>query len=217
MVEIIEENRPKSFSERLLSGVGRAASEASTEIPRFFGQKMLEQERKARQVRESEQLSKLIGQDVTDIQDPNIKKAIVENLLKGQAKKPDMGKYLSGLETIQRMRKLGETGKLGRGSKAFGFFGGPVAKNRAEYEQLGKSLIQLATTIPIRNQMEFETLSEKLFDPSLLDSEREGILNAMEHIIRSTMGSIEGFAPSTVSPKTVLPSKERPPLSSFAR
>lgn len=215
MVQIIEENRPKSFREQLLTGAGRAASEASTEIPKFFGHKMLEQERKARQVRENQQLSELVGQDISGIQDQNIKKAIVENLLKSKA--PIMEKIAplqTGLQTIKRMRELGEGGRLGK-TLTRGIFGGQQAKERGEYEQLGKSLISLASTIPIRNQMEFETLSSKLYDPSLLDSEREGVLNAMERIITQ---SLQQYGTPTQTTQPTQPQvKERPPLSSFHR
>jgi hypothetical protein len=92
-----------------------------------------------------------------------------------------------GLSTIQRMKQLGETGKLGFLSKYKALFDPGAAQARGEYEQLGKSLISLASTIPIRNQKEFETLSGKLFDPGIRDVEREGILDAMQQIISNSL------------------------------
>jgi hypothetical protein len=61
MVNIIEENRSPSFSERLMQGASRAASEASSEIPKFFGHKMMEEHRKKAQDQEDSMISQLIG------------------------------------------------------------------------------------------------------------------------------------------------------------
>lgn len=78
MPEIIEENRAPKFSERLLSGLSRAATEGATEIPKFFGQQILEKEKKAQQLRENEAISRLIGQDISGITDTGIKKEILK-------------------------------------------------------------------------------------------------------------------------------------------
>jgi len=43
------------------------------------------------------------------------------------------------LSTIERMREIGSKGNLGRGSQFLGYFGGETARDRGEYEQLGKS------------------------------------------------------------------------------
>jgi hypothetical protein len=116
--------------------------------------------------------------------------------------------YETGIKTIDRMRNIGKKGNLGRTSILFKGFGGETDKDFAEYEQLGKSLIALSTTIPIRNRLEFETLAHNLYDPSLTDSAREGILNALESILKSNLITTE----STTSE---LPTRH--PLSSFKR
>lgn len=127
-----------------------------------------------------------------------------EETKKKQTYQEKTAPFESALSTITRMRELGKTGQLGVGSSL-----NPLPSRRrasAEYEQLGKSLIALASTIPIRNQREFETLSHNLFDSTLSDAKREGILNAMEKIIRSSMEAVpspdeettESRAPSTV-------------------
>lgn len=95
------------------------------------------------------------------------------------------------LQTIDRMKQIGSGGNLGRGSAIKGFFGGETAKDRGEYEQLGKSLIQLSTNIPIRNKLEFETLAGRLYNPSLPDSEREGILTAMQSMIENSLQGVD--------------------------
>lgn len=93
-----------------------------------------------------------------------------------------------GLQTIKEMRDIGKKNNLGVGVGIRKVFSGEAAKDYAQYEQLGKSLIPLASTISIRNQKEFETLSHKLFDPSIRDAERAGILDAMENIILREQG-----------------------------
>lgn len=123
----------------------------------------------------------------------------------------------SGLQTIQRMRQIGKGGNLGR-TLTRGIFGGQQAHDRAEYTQLGKSLISLASNIPIRNQKEFETLAHDLYDPSLTDSAREGILDAMERIVSNSMQQFQGGESATSTMMGQKPqTKERPPLSSFHR
>lgn len=109
-----------------------------------------------------------------------------------QAQNEKIAPFQAGLETVQQMRALRNKGNLGRGSSFLGFFGGETARDRGQYEQLGKSLISLASNIPIRNQMEFQTLAEKLYDPSLTDGEAEGVLNAMERILNQNMQKFQG-------------------------
>lgn len=118
------------------------------------------------------------------------------------------------LDVVRRMRDLGKTGHLGPKISqlgGLGFISGKVRKDRSEYEQLGKSLISFASNIPIRNQAEFNTLAEKIFDPTLTDATREGLLNAMERIIQN---SISGEAGVTEQPQ-VATKKDRRPLTVF--
>lgn len=116
-----------------------------------------------------------------------------------------------GINTINRMRKIGSNGNLGIGSGVLRYLNHNTARDYGEYEQLGKSLIQLSTTIPIRNRQEFETLAENLYNPSIQDAEREGILNAMQQLLE---GSLEASMPQE---KQAEKSTERKPLSAFKR
>ncbi len=117
----------------------------------------------------------------------------------------------SALTTVHQMRKLRSKGNLGRGSDYRKFFGGEPAKDYGEYEQLGKSLISHATTIPIRNRLEFETLAEKLYDPSINDAEAEGTLNAMEKILTDALRDQEtGLVETEIK-------DQRKPLDSFKK
>lgn len=98
--------------------------------------------------------------------------------------------FENALETLNDMQAIQKRGKLGRGSGAIGIFDNETAKDREEYSRLGKSLIQMATSIPIRNQKEFETLAEGIYDPSKSNAEIEGSLNAMEKIISRSIGEV---------------------------
>ena len=86
------------------------------------------------------------------------------------------------LDVVDRMRQIRSNGNLGIASRAK--MGSPdVRRDRSEYETLGKSLISFATSIPIRNRLEFETLAGNLFNPDITDAAAEGLLDAMTRII----------------------------------
>ena len=121
---------------------------------------------------------------------------------------------LGAKQTVARMRDISANGRLGRGSAIKGFFGGETARDRSEYEQLGKSLISFATTIPIRNRIEFETLAHQLYDPSLPDKAREGIMDAMERIINNSLSGLQRGEEEQMQTQTP---QNRPPLDSFMR
>ena len=125
------------------------------------------------------------------------------------------------LETLGRMEKIGKKGNLGIGTSVRGVLSPNARREAAEYERLGKSLISYASNIPIRNRQEFETLAHDLYDPSISDASREGILSAMKRIIQSSMsqyeqpgeeeGGMEARQPRQPS------KQERPPLTSFLK
>ena len=123
------------------------------------------------------------------------------------------------LETLDRMEKLGKKGNLGIGTKVRGVLSPEARRQAAEYERLGKSLISFSSNIPIRNQQEFETLAHDLYDPSISDASREGILAAMRRIIQSSMSQYqepEGEGMEARQPRQ--PSKQqRPPLTTFLK
>lgn len=130
--------------------------------------------------------------------------------------------FQAGLDALEQMRILRKKGNLGFFSSLTGNFSPETRKDRGEYEQLGKSLISLASNIPIRNQREFTTLAEKIYDSSITDAEAEGILNAMERIISNSMRGGEGIGASLIAdqPSQGKPKgkpKEKPPLLSFHR
>lgn len=97
------------------------------------------------------------------------------------------------LDILARQRELQKTGHLGpkigiggTGRKAGSTFTEEGRKIRAEYEQLGKALVQAAAPLKITNRNEFNLYAEKLHDPNLNNEQIEGILNALEKIIRTS-------------------------------
>jgi len=119
------------------------------------------------------------------------------------------------LQVINNMEELGNKGNLGIGSSAYQIISPETRKDREEYEQLGKSLIQFASNISIRNQAEFNTLAEKLYDPSISDAGRKGILDAMKRIIQNSMNAYTENEPEETAEQ--IQKQERPPLTSFIR
>lgn len=102
---------------------------------------------------------------------------------------------MAALENLARMREIQKTGHLGGKVNVFGTgrkIGSTFSKEgqrlRSEYERLGKSLIQASTNIPIRNRQEFETLAEDLYDTTKSNEEILGTLDAMERIIKQSLG-----------------------------
>jgi len=126
--------------------------------------------------------------------DPGLQKEILKRQTSQDQTK--IQPLLTGLDVVNRQKELLKRGNLGpkvaftgTGRKAGSTFSKQGIKDRAEYQRLGKSLISLATTIPIRNRLEFETLSQGLYDPNAKQEEIEGALEGMERIIRDNLGA----------------------------
>ena len=224
MVTIIDEYREPTVGERFGKAFSNLGQAAGREIPKF----LLEKENKKQQA--IQEKNKQDREDYVQQQkfshELNLQKekygfedASKASKLRGENQEK-IAPLQAGLQAIADMRKIGSKGNLGRGSAIGGYFGGETAKDRAEYEQLGKSIISLASNIPIRNKAEFETLAHNLYDPSLPDSAREGILNAMERIINRSMqgldtGMDQGTNAMMGNPQQS--NKPKPPLTSFHR
>lgn len=114
--------------------------------------------------------------------------------VKAKQKKEDSTKAAKGsLQILNRMKDLRKKGNLGYGgaipvvSGGLGILSSETRKDRGEYKRLGKSLIQASSPIKITNRNEFDALAHDLFDPDTSDAEAEGILDAMETIIRQSL------------------------------
>lgn len=187
------------FARAFSGGIGKAAELGA----QHYEAKRAKEEQSRMLTGENEALKRM-GLDLSGIQDPALRKLIAgEKLREGKAGakqgfdtktlEKHQG-YKNALGAVQRMKDLRKEGYLGRGSSIRSIFGGKPAKSRGEYEALGKSLISFSSQVPIRNQMEFQTLAHKLYDPDIPDAEAEGILDAMERIIAGNLPEDESFS-----------------------
>lgn len=181
MVQIIKENRKPTFAEQVNRGLGSGLD--------FLGEMQKNQDLKEAEERENAALERLTGLNLRDLS-PQMKSLYFSEQMKGDRTKKDSSQNFQGaLETIQQMKDIRKKGNLGIGTGFRSYFDSDTARDMGKYEQLGKSLISYASTIPIRNQREFNVLADKLFDPSIRDAEAEGILEGMEKIIRDSLGT----------------------------
>lgn len=118
-----------------------------------------------------------------------------------------------GISTVQKMRDIRKKGNLGFGSNITKYLSNDALKDFGQYEQLGKSLIQQSTNIPIRNRQEFETLAHKLYDPTILDAEAEGILDALEKILSDNLKSDASVSQSAPEGKIRVRLKSNPKIT----
>lgn len=179
MVQIIEEERPQSFGQKLLSGLGRAATQGAIGIPEMMQKQ-----------KEKQKFLEQFGFELPEEGMKEFYKAF--GRASGEApfksKKEDLQKFATGLDIINEMRRISGKKNIGRGSSILGFFPGETARDRAEFEQLGKSLIPLvAAGVPIRNQKEFEEYRKIITDPSSPLSAIEGALAGLERIFQSKL------------------------------
>ena len=191
-----------------------------------------------RQAREQEELRRQQHQFNTEIAQAKIAEKNQPSEISDRAKAA-----MSGLETLDEMETVGKKGNLGLLSPVTKYLSSDTAKDIGNYEQLGKSLIQLAAPMKITNRQEFEEYATKISDPSLRDAEREGIIQALRLTIMKSLENendprIKEFLNQKQSPQTQttqqpfypgisLPSQamgagaqnqgNRPPLSLFNR
>jgi len=157
---------------------------------------------KRQQMQQGLALANLLGLEDEEISQfgrlsPEQQKGYLEVFKQQQKQTPKESKqaYNKGLNIIGEQRKLLKSGHLGPvvglGKRDISStFTKEGRKSRAKYEQLGKSLISMASNIPIRNREEFKTLADKLFDPTMDQAKIEGVLDAMQTILE------EGLAES---------------------
>ena len=124
-------------------------------------------------------------------------KLLNDQVKAGQATHEKQQSLLGAKKRIEEQKQRVASGHIGPTASFFGTsrkggssFSKEGQRIRAEYEQAGKSLIQYASSIPIRNRLEFETLGEKLYDPKLTKEEAEGTYKAMEDIIDDSLAAV---------------------------
>lgn len=145
----------------------------------------------------------------------DLKKQKEDNLKKQEKIAP----FQAGLQTIEQMRNLRSKGMIGWGSGLTGIISPETRKDRAEYKTLGNSLISLASTIPIRNKQEFETLTGQLNDPSITLDEMDGVLDALERIITQNMQesglNLDTEQEISIPKRSNKSNDKKPPLNTF--
>jgi len=243
MVQIIQENRRPGFAENFAQVLSGGMKGLNNYFESQEAKDSLNKENDSLD-KENDFLSKM-GFDVSGVKDKDLRKQLLQAGLAQQKQEQKFGqdvdlqkqKYdfenqakaeklrgenkeklapLQGAkDTLKRMKSLRKKGNLGIGASYSPY--SSTRKDAGEYEQLGKSLIQHATNIPIRNRVEFETLAEKLYDPNITDAAAEGILDAMDTILNNSLKAHEGESLEGESPKSMgSPQKPKRSLTSFA-
>jgi len=126
--------------------------------------------------------------------DPSIQKEIIKGRSQNAGNEKQMAS-LNALNLINTARGLTKSGHLGpkvgiigTGRKLGSTWSSEGQRVRAEYKQLGKALVQAAAPLKITNKAEFLHYAEDLEDPNRNLEDIEGSLNALERIIRNSLG-----------------------------
>ncbi len=234
MIQILDSNKKRNMTQQLLAGLKSAMPGIQSFLDKNEAMKRENSQRQAASNLGldpdlSPELQKMMmqyqlmggledkkGQNQLNLlsQQQQFKKDEAAKKLQGE-RKEKLAPFQNALDSINEMKSIGQKGNLGWGSGIKRYFDGETAKDYGKYEQLGKSLISFASTIPISNKSEFDTLAHKLYDPGIQDAQREGILDALADIIKRNMNMYseqnqeEGFSS--------LNTKNKPPLQSFER
>lgn len=219
MVQIIQEKRRPSTAQQFGQAFGNVSQSLGESIPKMMMEREQQQAQNEEYQRQNKTYEQLTGRPLS--RDQKIREKEIEYALRGdfEGKKSsiksgeDQAPLNNAIQTINQMRDIRKKGNLGLGTGLWSVFGGKTAKDKGEYEQLGKSLIQYATSIPIRNKLEFETLAERLYDASITDAEAEGVLDAMERIIQGSLPNQQQQQPSVGMQSE--PMKQKRPLNMF--
>lgn len=212
MIQILDENRRRTPAENFASAFGGLLQQGN--------QFMQQQKQMQEQAKQKAAIAKVLGVEHQDLP-LEFQKMAYESQLKGnEAAKKLQGEQQEKLQPLQgaldiigQMRNLRKKNNLGIGATFSPF--AETRKQAGEYSQLGKSLIQYATNIPIRNKLEFETLAEELYDPNITDAAAEGVLDAMERIINNSIQSVGGAQGNVQANQPQ--QQKRPPLTAFQR
>lgn len=163
--------------------------------------------------KEDEALERLTGQNMSGLS-PELKKTFVEKMMTAQGKGGDAKQqeakrgYEVGLGTIKDIEGIiDDLGPLNMGFHPF-----KSMNARQAYTTYANSLLGILSTIPVRNEVEFENIKKTLADPKAPVSKIKSSVAAAKKIITRHYESLGGQSETQQSQK-----KERPPLSSFAR
>lgn len=186
-------SQKRSEEDALQELIGKIQSGEGDAVEQIFGQRNLPFEQK---------------KSIADVYAKANELKLKDEFTRKEARQKQMEKNqpLQGaLRRVDEMIKIRKKGNLGLFLHGTKHGRGQAARDKGQYETLGKSLISFATTIPIRNRLEFETLSETIFDPYISDEEAYGILEKMRDIINDSIMNPEdeqaGILPSKAKNK----------------
>ncbi len=161
---------------------------------------------------------------------PYLPESINKELIKKRGEGSDQQKaYKNSLDLVKRAKEIVGTGHLGpkigivgTGRKFGSTFSPEGQRLRAEYQQIGKALVQAAAPLKITNKAEFQHYAEDLEDPKRNIEDIQGTIAALERIIRNSMGEQESSEQQYVNQQSQSPGQqekrvEKPSLQSFFR
>lgn len=225
MIQVIDENKRPSFLQSVMGGIADNA-------PAAFEKYQQGMQQQAQNKKSNEIANQLLGFDISGM-DPKTRDQLImeafkqqgaqslqsnkfqQDALELQGKKDKenqekLGPLQGALSSVMEMKNLRKKGNLGVGATYSPF--NSTRKDAGAYSTLGKSLIQYVSSIPIRNQKEFEAMSHDLMDPNITDAYAEGVLDKMEKIINDSMNAYGGNPQKT---QGSIGQKNRPPLTQF--
>lgn len=237
MVQILQPRQ--RFGELLGQQIGQGLGNAAKSFTERLGMKKQQEQKSQLLGDENEALKSIYGIDLGQITDPEIRQLIIGEKLKGQTASEKNAIEMNqksaplkiGLDTIQKMKAIKDRGNLGIGSSFLSAISTDARKDRAEYQQLGRSLIPLVSAgVGIRNEKEFEEYKKVITDPSASDDAIDGALHGLEDLLNRQMQEYSSsysnpFSSESMgkmmreggSPFDMPQGKQRPPLSSFHR
>lgn len=194
MIQIIDQapKKPK-FLDQLMGGV----QQAGQKLPGLLGN-----------MAENQSLSKQFGQDFSGINDPDLKKEMVKQLISGKQATPDMSGTINALNTLESL-----VGKEGIGLVGRANFNEKARYNRGQFESTQAAILPLFKSMFPRGmtEKEFKFIQEH-YIPQASDSEAKirGKIQGLKNLV-AQQGGGQGMGAMNEAPK------ERPPLSSFQR
>lgn len=217
MVQILQEYRQPTTSERFGKAFSNLGQAASVEVPELLMQKQ-----------EDKRLGELIGQDISSIIDPNLRKMIVQNQLENQSLTNQFGSKqlanqieneqskMSGQKAFNDLASILKSGSVGVGSgwKAK-LFGGEQAQDFGRFQSALGGLESMLVHLVNKGSMSdsrFKYITENLL-PKPTDREDiiKGKLQGLADILGLDASSLG------ISKSISKEGKERRSLESFAR
>ena len=221
MVQIIPEN--PSFSSQIGRGLGNAGASFLTQL----GQSAMDRKRQLNEnqmrSQEDETISRLLGEEFHGINDPALRKAIVESKLKGQVEQQKaFGKQFSEQQehgrikdTAQRsfntMASLLKEGRLGMGSGVKStLFGGQTAEDSGQFQSAAGGLEAILVDMVSRGTLSnarFKYITETLL-PKPTDREKEikGKMKALAEMLDLDPSELTGSGKSKIQGDFIDPS-----------